>query len=387
MKSLLERFRSRTAPTAALPTAALPAAVMPSAVAAPVAADHSTYRDCEVLLGMGPNRTEATWKPARDAHLLITGSAGEGKTACAHGVIQQLAQAGWRVWVIDTERSEFAGYEEWCNVEFLAQHVDAQIRLIHLAHQTMKERYALLQAEKTSADEFDPIVLVINQTAPLLAMVDTRYAETRTEGMSAKAPVLEWLKSIARLGRSAKIHVVLDMQRPDATIIDGELRDNFGARISMGQLSRPASIIMWDEPLDDETSPGAAVSLIEGRPTAIQPSYNTIPDPGHRDYHPGIVAAMTPAVELHSRTRIQPVMRSIPEDENAGKITWANLLEAALTDSTGHKIDFDPVASEESRRFRAGNQPSPAPAHRHLQSADSFADGLALFPVPATSQH
>ncbi|MBG6184730.1 hypothetical protein IWX65_002708 [Arthrobacter sp. CAN_A214] len=369
----------------------LPAVVMPPAITANMMADHRGYRQFEIALGIGPNGTQATWRPANDAHLLIIGGTGGGKTICEHGVIQQLTQAGWRVWLVDGKRVEFLGYKDWRNVEFLAQDVDAQIRLIQLAHETMEQRYNLIRDGKIRAEDLDPIALVIDEVTALLAAVNQRYAETKTKGMSAKPPVLGWLANLGRLARTAKIHMVFGMQRPDTTIIDGELRDNFGARISLGPLKSAAgSMMMWDNyaiGCQIPASKGRAVSLINDAPTMIQATYNANPDVNHpSDYHPGMIAAMTPVSQVYSRKRIQPPVPTITDDESAPGITWANLLDADIIDSTGQAVIFDPVASEESRRFRAQIRPASTSAPRDLQAADSFEAGLALFPVRGTAQ-
>jgi S-DNA-T family DNA segregation ATPase FtsK/SpoIIIE len=368
----------------------LPAIVMPPASAAPRMADHRAYRQFEVPLGIGPNGAQSSWRPAQDSHLLIIGGTNGGKTICEHGVIQALTQAGWRVWLVDGKRVEFLGYRDWRNVEFLAQNTDAQIRLIHLAHETMNRRYDLIQAGSVRVDELDPIVLVIDEVTSLLAAVDQRYAETKVKGMRTKPPVLDWLSNLGRLARTAKIHLVFGMQRPDTTFIDGELRDNFGARISLGKLKSAAgSVMMWDNhAIGCQIPPvrGRAVSLIDGQPTMIQATYNTNPDPNHDDYHPGMVAAMTPVTEVYTRKTIRRPTPTITDSEEEPEVTWFDLLDAELIDSTGHSFAFDPVASEESRRFRAQIHPGTTRTSRHLQVAESLQDGVALFPLPGTGQ-
>ena len=88
--------------------------------------------------------------PRRDAHLLIIGGTGGGKTICEHGVIQRLSQAGWRVWLVDGKRIEFIGYREWADArKLLAQRVDDQIRVLKLAHETMEARYDLIDSRKS----------------------------------------------------------------------------------------------------------------------------------------------------------------------------------------------------------------------------------------------
>lgn len=367
----------------------LPGIVMPPAGKGQMMADHRAYRQFEVPLGIGPNGAQATWRPSRDSHLLIIGGTGEGKTICEHGVIQGLAQAGWRVWLVDGKEIEFLGYKAWRNVEFLAQDVDEQIRLVYLAHETMKERYNLIKLGKIRAEDLDPIALVIDEVTSFLAAVDQRYAETKTKGMKSKPPVMEWLGNLGRLARSAKIHLVFGMQRPDTTIIDGELRDNFGARISLGKLKSAAgSVMMWDNyAIGCQVPPikGRAVSLIDGKPTMIQATLNANPDTNHDDYHPGIIAAMTPPTEVYTRKTIQPAIPSVTDNEDGPEISWSDLLEAKLTDSSGRELILDPVASEESRRFRAQARPAQIEPRR-LQAADSYEEGMALFPAPTHDQ-
>ncbi len=367
----------------------LPALVMPPAATAPMMADHRAYKRFEIPLGVGANGAQAMWRPALDSHLLIIGGTGGGKTICEHGIIQDLSQAGWRVWLVDGKRVEFLGYKEWRNVEFLASNIDAQIRLIHQAHETMEERYNLIEAGKIRIEELDPIVLIIDEVTSLLAAVDKRYGETKTKGMRTKPPVLDWLGNLGRLARTAKIHLVFGMQRPDTTIIDGELRDNFGARISLGPLKSAAgSYMMWDNyAIGCQVPPikGRAISLVDGQPTMIQARFNANPDQNHDDFHAGIIAAVTPPTEVYSRKTIQPPTPTITDSEDAPEITWHDILDAKLIDSTGQEFIFDPVASEESRRFRGRIHPGSTIGERHVQLADSFEEGLKLFPLPADS--
>jgi hypothetical protein len=373
-------------------SAPLPNLVMPPKVTAEMIRDHQMYKNFEVPLGVGPNGKEAVWRPARDAHLLIIGGTGGGKTICEHGVIQRLTQAVWRTWLIDGKRIEFLGYPEWPNVEFLAQDVDAQIRLIKLAKDTMDARYDLVRDKKVRIEQLDPIVVVIDEVTSLLASLEMRYQDTKVKGMRSKSPILDWLGDIARLGRSAKIHLVFGMQRPDTTIIDGEVRDNFGARISLGKLKSSAgSVMMWDNHAigcQVPPIPGRAISLIDNHPTMIQATLNANPDPSHDDYHPGIIAAMRPVEEIYTRKTILDAEPQEPEDpEKGAQVTWPDILEAKIVDSTGGEVIFDPVSSEESRQVRSKTaQPRGDAEDQHLQTAETFDEAMNLFPAPPGQQ-
>src|SRR5699024_9769852 len=82
----------------------LPNVVVPPAKHAPLLTSHDAYKDFSVPLGIGDNNLQAVWHPRKDAHLLIIGGTGGGKTIAEHGVIQRLAQAGWRTWLVDGKR-------------------------------------------------------------------------------------------------------------------------------------------------------------------------------------------------------------------------------------------------------------------------------------------
>ena len=150
--------------------------------------------------------------------------------------------------------------------------------------------------------------------------------------MPTKDPVLDWIADIARLGRTAKMHLVLGLQRPDASIMGGELRDNFGCRISLGKLkSKEASMMMWDDPaigLSVPDVPGRAVSVIEGAPAMVQGTFTANPDPNHDDYHRNMVAAMRPEV---GRIAEMAIATPVPDEESkTGELTWIDIIAALL---------------------------------------------------------
>lgn len=360
----------------------LPSVVVPPKQHAPLLVDHKAYSSFGVPLGVGDNGVQAVWHPKRDAHLLIIGGTGGGKTICEHGVIQRLAQAGWRTWLVDGKRIEFIGYRGWQNVELLAQNVDHQIRVLKLAHETMEARYDLIQRGKVRIEDLDPIAIVVDELTSLLMSVKRRYLDTKGKGMPAAAPVLEWVADIARLGRSSKMHLVLGLQRPDASIMGGEMRDNFGGRISLGKLqSKEASMMMWDDPAIGVSVPnikGRAVSWVNGALGMVQGTFTANPDPHHDDYHAGMVESMRPLVEAYSRKHIADPVPSA-EDEDA-EVTWADIIQTQILDNDGKAVIFDPVSSEESKRLRREyTAVESSEENSNLQAAESFGAALDLF--------
>lgn len=362
----------------------LPAMVVATKEHAPLLASHTAYKDFVVPLGVGEDGMQAVWHPKKDAHLLIIGGTGGGKTIAEHGIIQRLAQAGWRTWLVDGKQVEFTGYRNWENIEFLAQTEEEHVRVLKLAHDTMRERYKLMRKGEAKAEDFDPIVVVIDELTSLLEAVKDLYQETKEKGMPAKNPVLGWVANIGRLGRTAKIHLVVGLQRPDANIMGGEARDNFGCRLSVGKLqSKEASMMMWDNP-----AIGVSVPNIKGRGIAMLPNgslgqvqgtYSANPDSDHDDYHQGMVEFMRPKVSIYQRINIaEPSLHVDSEDD---RIMWSDIVEADLIDENGRTIHhLDPVSSEESKQFRRTGKTTPiTETNSTLQTAPSFPEGQALF--------
>lgn len=360
----------------------LPTLVTQPAHRASLLKNHQEYKDFEIPLAVGPGGSIAAWKPNRDAHMLIAGGTGGGKTICEHGVIQALTQSGWRVWLADGKRVEFMGYRKWPNVEILAQSIEEQVKVIHMAHDLMERRYNLIRDEKATRADMEPLAVVIDEVTAMLVFARQLYGRTKTKGRGEKAPVLEWLGNIARLGRTAKIHLVLGIQRPDADILGGELRANLGCRISMGRLdSKEFSLMVWGNAAIGCQLPqikGRAVALIDGQPTQVQAAYTTNPYPGEDDYHAGMVAAAKPTIEIYSRKMIQPVEPEISDEGDEQEITWEDIIDAPIKDAAGKLVTIPAYGGEESA-VREKIAASLAPTEYKLQVLASFEEIDTIF--------
>ena len=80
--------------------------------------------------------------------------------------------------------------------------------------------------------DWPKIVIVIDEIANLLMA-----------GPAAEKPLIR----IASMGRAVGIHLVLATQRPDATVLTGQLRANIAARIAFMTMTAAESRIILDE--------------------------------------------------------------------------------------------------------------------------------------------
>lgn len=244
-------------------------------------------------------------------HCMVVGKTGTGKTVCINGVAMEFARRGWRVWINDPKQIEFVGMRDWPNVQIVAMTVMEMVAMIKAGHDLMEERYSHIAAGGDEG-EFEPILMVLDEYRNFVRLVtswwnEVKAAAGRGSGLPSKCPVFDYVAAIAEKGRSAKVHILLGTQRPDAEFMTGGMRDNFDTRVSMGALSPQGAQMMWDS-----AYLGVAVPRkIRGRGTAINEAEEVAeiqvpwtPDPrrAERDAKPEdlqILQALRPKEALH----------------------------------------------------------------------------------------
>lgn len=176
-------------------------------------------------------------------HFLVNGATGAGKTVLVRGVVLELARREWQVRICDPKRVEFIGLKSWPNVEIVATAVPDIVAVIHDTNVEMERRYRAM--ENGEADDFEPIVLVLDEFRYFYGQVNTWWQSVKPARAPKECPILDEFNAIAVLGRTADVHLVVGTQRPDAQFLGGDTRDQFGARCSLGRLSPEGARMMW----------------------------------------------------------------------------------------------------------------------------------------------
>ncbi|MEU4607586.1 DNA translocase FtsK [Kribbella sp. NPDC023972] len=236
--------------------------------------DHSIPRPVEPItdanrwripLAIGEDGQQIVWEPRDQSHLLIVGATNTGKTVAIQGVAVEASRRGWRVRVVDPKAVEFLGLRDWPNIEVVATDLEAQMAVIYSTWQLMEERYAQIVAGEAHEDDFERVVLIVDEFRDLFGAATEWWSRNKPTGATGKCPVFEKLFSLVRKGRTAGIHLVLGTQRPDADFLTGEARDNFKARLSLGRLFPDGAKMMWDSYHVGVTAP----RKIKGRCTGV----------------------------------------------------------------------------------------------------------------------
>lgn len=235
----------------------------------------ANYRNVKIPCAVDEDGRELNWYPARTPQAMLTGGTGSGKTSMAHALLGQITQYGWPVWVLDAKRVEFLAFRDWPNVQIVAGSIAQQVALVHAAWQLMEDRYQLVEEGKATLNDFEPLVVFLDEFAEFRSNLLEWYAQVKGKGAPSKPPTLAEAASLARKARTARIHLVLSTQRPDTEFLGGEMRDNFGFRMSMGRLSPQGAMMMWESPAVGVTLPRATTGRAtathdDGRPVEVQ---------------------------------------------------------------------------------------------------------------------
>lgn len=205
--------------------------------------------DFEIALGKGVLGIE-TANLNVASHALIAGSTGSGKTVMIKNLIYQCVIKDAFVYLVDFKGGANFG-NAWDNI------LNAKITNEYDLEMLLRDIISVMDERKRILAESDcEDISQYNDTR--LANVMHRYIIVFDEvaecfdkkGLSkdAKARVEEMehmLSSIARLGRAFGIHLILGLQRPDATIITGQIKSNIDLRMC-GRSDDTLSMIVLD---------------------------------------------------------------------------------------------------------------------------------------------
>lgn len=179
------------------------------------------------------NRPVAWELSADGPHCVLAGATGAGKSGCIRTLITGATARGIEVRICDVKQTSLLGFDVWPGVTGFATTLDEITQSILDVHEEMKRRNAAVKARETKASDLTPLILCIDET--LETLTDLAAAHTAA-GLKGTAPAVAAVKSIARLGRQSRVHLLAAFQRADVTKeFDGATRNNFGTRILLGK--------------------------------------------------------------------------------------------------------------------------------------------------------
>lgn len=205
----------------------------------------------EFVLGTNGNG-QSVWDVSSFPHALVCGPTGSGKSVLQRMILfHALAHKDtWRIVGVDPKMVEMGWLNEYDNVLKIALTLEEGVEVVQSVRDEMMRRYD--EMSQTGHNHFqklpDPppaLLCMVDETFNFLAPEGIKSDEGKErDALHAQASTL--LGEIARLGRAAGVHLVLATQRPDASVLRGELKNNLDCRIAAGRMDTTPSLMVLD---------------------------------------------------------------------------------------------------------------------------------------------
>lgn len=302
----------------------------------------------KIPIGVLADGTEACIDLTFAPHALVAGPTGSGKSVLQRAILLHALQHDFRLVLIDPKRVELGGYAKYRQVGDVAKSLEDGVHAVQNVHDQMMARYAEMDASGVNhfqrlASPPPVLMLMVDETFNFLAPEGIKTEEGKErDALHARASTL--LGEIARLGRAAGVHLVLATQRPDASVLKGELKNNLDARVAAGRMDTTPSLMVLDS--DSATRlpkiKGRGILRFGGEEVEFQGYY--APENWYDDYVAGRIHTPEPetASQPTSRPAAAPVRTAksstaanpaAQEAAESAVATQANRPAAAMSDA------------------------------------------------------
>lgn len=187
-----------------------------------------TGYDDQLYTDFGYGDSPIVWDFQRYAHILICGPTGSGKTYALKSMLAntRVSAPDARLWLCDFKNDDFKFAEGAPRYFGFKACADG-----------LNEFYKMFEARQSGEDSSRGFrALVFDEWGAYLSTLDKKQAEAEKAKLS----------TLLMLGRSFNVHVIISQQRADAEYF-AKARDNFGAILGMGELSKEAKEMLFSE--------------------------------------------------------------------------------------------------------------------------------------------
>jgi S-DNA-T family DNA segregation ATPase FtsK/SpoIIIE len=169
-------------------------------------------------------------------HLLIAGETGYGKSTELRAILTTLMlyRPTVRYVLADLKRSEFHVFRRCAPVDALCTSADQLALALDDVRKELDRRGKILDKKEftsTAKTDLPDIIIAIDEVALL----------------KKEKNIMDTIEDISAIGRALGVYLILSMQRPDAQVLDGKLKNNLTVRLSYKQADKINSKIVLGE--------------------------------------------------------------------------------------------------------------------------------------------
>ncbi|MCO7175575.1 FtsK/SpoIIIE domain-containing protein [Sporolactobacillus kofuensis] len=205
-----------------------------------------------IIAGYDQTASLIAYDMRKHPHLLIAGETGYGKSTELRAVLTTLmiCRPSVRFILGDLKRSEFHVFRNCEPVDALCTDAGQLSIALDKVMSELEKRGKLLDDKgltSTAETDLPDIIVAIDEVALL----------------KKEKKIMAAIEDISAIGRALGVYLILSMQRPDAQVLDGKLKNNLTVRISYKQADKVNSrIVLGDSGAEDLTHPGRGLLKI-----------------------------------------------------------------------------------------------------------------------------
>lgn len=187
------------------------------------------------------------WDYNKFPHALIAGVTGGGKTYFLQALLKAFLDLGADCYVCDPKMSDLSQLDQAPILKGKVFATSGQIgKCIREFYEAMVERQKEYQKKLMESGEIGKDYRSFDMQ-PKVLFIDEYVAYLSNLEYKEQTKVLGQLKQIILLGRQLGFFLIAGMQRPDAKYFEDGMRDQFGLRVTLGQMSSSGYTMMFGE--------------------------------------------------------------------------------------------------------------------------------------------
>lgn len=191
-------------------------------------------------IGVGYNGI-VTIDLTKTPHIMIAGETGSGKSNILKLLVYQSLIKCYDITLIDFKRGvSFANFSNV--VKIIYEYETACEELEHMVNETKRRLDLFREMKVDNIKDYNRIattklrgeIIFIDELAELLSVRDKELSKC----------LYDSLETLTRLSRAVGIHLIMGIQRPDSTVINGQIKNNVSCRLCGRFVDKEPSRIM-----------------------------------------------------------------------------------------------------------------------------------------------